>query len=86
MWQDFALLIVIWVYVVCMLPTVFDKKAEVPRTTSTTYACAVTMLGVAYYTLELYIATTAFIVLLFIWIFIFLFRPLREQASSKEEN
>lgn len=65
------------VFTIALLPTVFNRRAQIPRTTSGLTAAGLWVIAFVYAGLELNAALWAAALAALAWTFIFIYRPVR---------
>jgi len=74
-WQDIALSLANGILILPLIPTVLDKNAQIPRTTSIPTGACILTIGLVYATLGLWYATATAVTQSFLWAYIALYRP-----------
>lgn len=73
-WQDYVLLFGTLLIAVVLVPTLLDRRATVPRTTSVPGAIAVFLFVVGFTGLELWLTAGANVVSFVFWVLVAMFR------------
>lgn len=76
-WQDFVFTTGSLFFTLALLPTLFNKQAQVPRWTSVTKVVFLTTFVVAYASLGFVFSAWTTIVLVLTWTAVALWRPVR---------
>ncbi len=72
--QDLVIGGVAIVFILCLLPTVFSRKAVVPITTSSVTAAGLYVMAATYFTLGLWFTTICTVVMATIWVAVLVLR------------
>lgn len=76
-WQDFVMTFAFAGAIIMLYPTLKNKDSQVPRTTSGLYTPLYFMSSYTYTTLGINMSAVLFFILSFMWLGIFVFRPVK---------
>jgi hypothetical protein len=76
-WQDLTFTVVGLFFVLSLLPTVFNRRAKVPRRTSIPTAVGLLIIAVTDYTIRLYYSAAGSVLSALTWSFIAAWRPVK---------
>jgi hypothetical protein len=74
-WQDIVLSIANGALILPLIPTVMNRDAQVPRTTSIPTGACIFVIGMVYASLGLWYAVVTAVIQSFLWAFIAVRRP-----------
>lgn len=77
-WQDVVFTVGQFIFLVSLLPTIMDAKAQVPRKTSVPTAAIMLAFTVTYVSLQLYFAAVLGLVIAAAWAVVAWKRPIRK--------
>ncbi len=77
-WQSDAIAFIQLVFTISLWPTLADKAAQIPRTTSVVTASGMWALCGIFASLELWTAVAMSLICAFAWSFIAVYRPIKE--------